>query len=168
MVVSKLRGQAKDIRKRHHEGENITSLARAYNVNRDTIMQVLEGHTFSDEGGPLGIILKSLTDTQVIDIRLRLAAGETLSDLLTEYNYYSIAVIINAATGKTFQHMNSTYSPLELPKRERSEANSKITKETRHQIYQYYQDGGNALISEIATRYGISESYVSLIRAGKR
>ncbi|MCK9876785.1 HNH endonuclease [Frankia sp. Ag45/Mut15] len=70
---------AREIRHRHHDdNEIVTSLAAAYDVDRETVADVLNGRSFANAGGPRGVVSQTcgMSERTVLDIRISVADGE--------------------------------------------------------------------------------------------
>ncbi len=104
---------------------------------------------------------RHLTDDDVIYIRQN-ASPDNIDALADKFEVSPMAVRY-AAQGRTYERLNEIAAPVSLKRKKRGDGLSKVTKE---HICQLAGEGKSN--AEIGRIYGVSSSYISYIRNGKR
>jgi len=94
----KTRNKVAVIRRKHHRGTPFTTLAREYDLREVYIRRICHGDLYPDAAGPT-VNPHKLSDKDVLEIRQRRAAGESLSKIGEVFNI-SISMVSRISSGK--------------------------------------------------------------------
>lgn len=156
------------IRNMHHEGYSVAELERLFGAfGSRTIRQILEGTTYKDAGGQIGIISGWVTEEQVIQVRQLYRSGKATHEIMKITGLNRGQIHHMAKKEGRFKHLNDTYPPIE--KIPFSKENYLISPGEREWIRMYFQNGhADMTMTEMAEAYGVSLSYISRIVKGER
>lgn len=105
----RLAGQARQLREEKAAGASVAGLAARYGVSPTTVLDVVHGRTYADEGGPVAPSVPrevankgGMPDAEVVEARSMRANGMTLADIAGHF-HKSKDMISDLVNGRTYK-----------------------------------------------------------------
>jgi len=158
--------QAKKIRDLHHEsGLRIGEICNQLpDIDRSIIVQILQGKTYKNVGGTIGILPYQVDSNDVAEIRNLYLDTNLSTDEIAELTGYTKSQIVYALKNDNY---DCEIDPIESLDYRRSQDSMKIPQSERDVIRERYTSG-SIKMPALAREYGVDISYISRIIKGER